>query len=92
MITIIPCEFFMKSWTSDNTMFTLRAIRPSVRQELDVDSEMQLAVAGKRNQPDTSAPTKRIAPGDFVALSRWDVVNTGTLSEIISKIERVFHG
>ncbi|MFC5406732.1 hypothetical protein [Cohnella soli] len=35
-----------------------------------------MAVARKRNQPDTSAPTKRIAPGDFVALSRWDVVNT----------------
>ncbi|MFC5405817.1 hypothetical protein [Cohnella soli] len=42
---------------------------------------MQLAVTGKWNQPDTSAPTKRIAPGDFVALSRWDVVNTFTLYE-----------
>ncbi|RKP55560.1 hypothetical protein D7Z26_10280 [Cohnella endophytica] len=63
-------------------MFTLRGIRPSVRQKSDVISRMQLAVAGKRIQPDTSAPTKRIAPGDFVALSRWDVVNTRTLSEI----------
>ncbi|SEL10054.1 hypothetical protein SAMN05518856_107310 [Paenibacillus sp. OK003] len=47
--------------TPANTMFTLRAIRPSDRQELDVGSGMQLAVAGKRNQPDTSAPTNRIA-------------------------------
>ncbi|MCR8645520.1 hypothetical protein NV379_23055, partial [Paenibacillus sp. N1-5-1-14] len=32
--------------------------------------------------PDTSAPTKRIAPGSFAALSRWDVVNTTTLDDI----------
>ncbi|MEH7087148.1 hypothetical protein V7139_31275 [Neobacillus drentensis] len=30
----------------------------------------------------TSAPTKRIAPGDFVALSRWGVVKIRTLDEI----------
>ncbi|WP_379343537.1 hypothetical protein [Paenibacillus sp. GCM10027629] len=66
-------------------MFTLRAIRPSVRPKLDVDSRMQLAAAEKQIQPDTSAPTKRIAPGDFVALSRWDVANTGSLGEINAK-------
>jgi hypothetical protein len=43
--------------------------------------EEAIAVAGKHNQPDTSAPTKRIVPGSFGALSRWDVVNTTTLSE-----------
>ncbi|MFC5402953.1 hypothetical protein [Cohnella soli] len=37
-----------------------------------------MAVAAKRNQSDTSATTNRIALGDFVALSRWDVVNTFT--------------
>jgi hypothetical protein len=51
----------MESGPSYNTMFTLRAIRPSVRQKLDVDSVMQLTVAGKRSQPDTSAPPNRIA-------------------------------
>jgi hypothetical protein len=40
-----------------------------------------ISAAGKYFHPDTSAPTKRIAPGDFVALSRWDVVNTFTLDE-----------
>ncbi|MFD0616886.1 hypothetical protein ACFQZR_05375 [Paenibacillus sp. GCM10027629] len=50
-----------------------------------MDSRMQLAAAEKQIQPDTSAPTKRIAPGDFVALSRWDVANTGSLGEINAK-------
>lgn len=44
-----------------------------------------MAAAGKQIQPDTSAPTNRIAAGDFVALSRLDVVNTRTLSEISVK-------
>jgi|GEM_PF-4678409 len=73
--------------TSYNTMFTLRGIRPSVRQELDEVSKKYLTAAGKRNQPDTSAPTKRIATGDLVALSRWDVVNTRTLSETTARIK-----
>ncbi|MFC5406875.1 hypothetical protein [Cohnella soli] len=48
-----------------------------------------MAAARKRNQPDTSAPTKRIAPGDSIALSRWDVVNTLTLSEITARANYV---
>jgi hypothetical protein len=64
-----------------NTIFTLRAIRPSVRQKLDVDSGMQMTVAGKRNKPDIPAPPNRIAAGHFVTLRWWGVVNTRTLSE-----------
>jgi len=66
-------------------MFTLRGIRPSVRQESDEGSKMQMAEAGKLIQPDTSAPTKRIAPGDFAALSRWDVVNIKTLYDMSAR-------
>jgi hypothetical protein len=55
---------------SYNTKFTLRAIRPSVLQELEESSEKYLAIGVKRNQPDTSTPTKRIAPDDIVALGR----------------------
>ncbi len=40
--------------TSDNTIFTLRGIRPLVRPRSEVDSRMQSAEVGKRNQPDTS--------------------------------------
>jgi hypothetical protein len=47
--------------TSDNTIFTLRAIWPSVQQKLEVNSGKLLAVAEKRNQLDTSAPPNRIA-------------------------------
>ncbi|MDQ0060007.1 hypothetical protein [Paenibacillus harenae] len=43
---------------------------------------MRHSVFGKQKQPDTSVPNKRIVPGDFVALSRGDVVNTTTLYEI----------
>ncbi|WP_255414994.1 hypothetical protein [Cohnella sp. AR92] len=42
----------------------------------------------KLDQPDTSAPTNRIAPGDFVALSRLDVVDTGTFYDRTRKINR----
>ncbi|MGG0170087.1 hypothetical protein [Paenibacillus dokdonensis] len=46
-------------------MFKHRSIRPSVRQKLEEDSEKYLAVARKRNQPDTSAP---IAAGSWRSL------------------------
>jgi hypothetical protein len=59
--------------TSPNTTFTLRAIRPSVRQE---------RFTMKHIQADTSAQTNRIAARDSDALSRWDVVNVRTLCEI----------
>lgn len=49
----------------------LRLLR-SARREL----------AGEQNQADTSAPTNRIAAAPYGALSRWDVVDTGTLGEI----------
>ncbi|QJD83282.1 hypothetical protein [Cohnella herbarum] len=43
---------------------------------------MQLAVAEKRNQPDTSALSNcASAAGSCGTLSQWDVVNTETLSE-----------
>ncbi|MGO4373545.1 hypothetical protein AB4Z21_22820, partial [Paenibacillus sp. MCAF20] len=41
----------------EGSTFTLRAIRHSVWQKLEEDSEMTLAVAGKQIQPDTPAPT-----------------------------------
>ncbi|WP_268238736.1 hypothetical protein [Paenibacillus segetis] len=40
-----------------------------------------MAVAKKMIQPDTSAPTNRIAAAPVGRLSRWDVVNTTTLAE-----------
>ncbi|MFJ2045497.1 hypothetical protein ACIOBL_17975 [Paenibacillus taichungensis] len=39
-------------------------------------------MAGKWNQADTSAPTNRIAAAPVGRLSRWDVVDTGTLYAI----------
>jgi hypothetical protein len=69
-----------KAGTSYNTIFTLRAIRPSVRKKLDVDSGMQLA-AGKYFQPDTPAPPNRVAASRFAPLGWWGVVNTRTLYE-----------
>jgi hypothetical protein len=54
--------------TTHNTVFTLRAIRPSVRQKVDVDSGMQSAVATKQNQPDTPAPPNRIATSRYAPL------------------------
>lgn len=62
---------------------------PSVRHEVRCGFGEAFQFSGKREQPDTSAPTKRIAPGDFVALTRWDVVNTITLTEITSKLNTV---
>jgi hypothetical protein len=75
-------EYSEKTPASDNTIFTLRGIRPSVRQKLEEDSKLQLAVAGKRNQPDTPAPPNRVAASLFVPLGWWGVVNTRTLDEI----------
>jgi hypothetical protein len=74
--------------TSSNTIFTLRGIRPSVRPKLEEDSWMQLAVAGKRNQPDTPAPPNRVAASRFAPLGWWGVVNTRTLSETGAKDEK----
>lgn len=54
----------------------------SVRHEVLKWVRRGISVSKKQMQPDTSAPTKRIAPGHFVALSRWDVVNTTTLYAI----------
>jgi hypothetical protein len=71
-----------KAPASDNTIFTHRAIRLSVRQKLEADSGMRLAVAEKGNQPDTPAPPNRIAAGHYVTLRWWGVVNTRTLYEI----------
>ncbi|ULO08511.1 hypothetical protein H1230_06805 [Paenibacillus sp. 19GGS1-52] len=73
--------YFKEGATSHNIIFTLRAMRPSVRQKLEV-IRRGISGAKKHIQPDTSAPTNRIAAGDFIALSRWDVVNTITLCEM----------
>ncbi|CAM2882252.1 hypothetical protein PASE110613_05800 [Paenibacillus sediminis] len=67
-----------KSVTSANTVLTLRIIRPSVRR----------GISEKRNQrTHPHRLTALRAAGHFVALSRWDVVNTRTLAEI-PEIER----
>jgi hypothetical protein len=50
---------------------------------------MQLAVARKRNQPDTPAPPNRIAASRFAPLGWWGVVNTRTLDDIGPQILRV---
>lgn len=57
--------------TFDNTVLCIGGRASSVRQ----------SNFGEQEQPDTSVPTKRIAPGDVVVLSRWDVVNMEPLSE-----------
>lgn len=57
-----------------------RVIRTLVRQELDEDSEKQLAAAGKWNQPDTSNSLPH--RGRHSGLREMDVVNTRTLSDI----------
>ena len=74
--------YFKKSGTSYNTIFTLRGIRPSVRPELEVDSRMEFAVAGKQNQPDTPAPPNRIA----AVTSGLKVVGRREYKNVIRKI------
>ncbi|WP_442600515.1 hypothetical protein [Paenibacillus sp. KN14-4R] len=63
-------------------MFTHRGTSPLGPAGVRRGFDEAFSVAGKQIQPDTSAPTKRIAPSDFVALSRWDVVNAVTLGVI----------
>ncbi|WP_339303464.1 hypothetical protein [Paenibacillus sp. FSL R5-0519] len=46
---------------------------------------MAFQFSRKQIQPDTSAPTNRIAAAPFGRLSRWDVVDTVTLDEIAAK-------
>jgi hypothetical protein len=55
---------------------------PRSGQKLEVDSGMQLAVAGKWNQPDTPAPPNRVAASRYAPLGWWGVANTITLDEI----------
>jgi hypothetical protein len=80
----------VKWGTSDNTIFTRRGIRPSVRTEVRSGIGEAITVAGKRNQPDTPAPPNRVAAGSFGALSWWGVVNTRTLYEIPAKHNKYF--
>ncbi|TDL67673.1 hypothetical protein [Paenibacillus] len=47
---------------------------------------MAFQFSRKQIQPDTSAPTNRIAAAPVGRLSRWDVVNTITLDEITMQV------
>jgi hypothetical protein len=53
------------------------AFAPRSGQELEVDSRMQLAAAGKRIQPDTPAPPNRVAagPSDLRVVGRREYNN-----------------
>ncbi|ULO08529.1 hypothetical protein H1230_06900 [Paenibacillus sp. 19GGS1-52] len=53
----------MKSSTTDNTIFTHRA-SPSVRHEVRSGSERHFS-SREQSQPDTSAPTNRIAAAQW---------------------------
>ncbi|PQP80729.1 hypothetical protein C0Q44_26235 [Paenibacillus sp. PCH8] len=54
----------MRANTSPNTIFTHRAfaLGPARSKKWN---QRGISAAGKLEQPDTSAPTKRIAPGDI---------------------------
>ncbi|AIQ19070.1 hypothetical protein H70357_21930 [Paenibacillus sp. FSL H7-0357] len=77
--SIHPSLIFEEEVASDNTIFTHRAICPSVRTGVRSGFGEVISVAEKFIQPDTPAPPNRIAAGTFGALRWWGVVNKNVI-------------